>query len=323
MIEDSENICGYCKQADSEVLYHALDVFGCIYYINKCNKCKAYFLAPRPGEKALEEAYDSSYYGEKEEKFKPTFERVMDYFRLKRAKYLSKHLADNSKVLDIGCGNGRFLLNLLKFGNFRLYGTELEGNSAKRASIIAEINLKIGSLKKEDFEPDTFDAVTLFHVFEHLTEPQEALQTISEIIKKDGVLVISFPNITSIQSKLFKGKWLHLDPPRHLFYFKPRDFIKLMNTYGFELVRQKYFSIEQNPYGMSQSILNLFFTKREILFERLKGNKHYAKECSWFNIFMQKAFFIGSFPLFILSDLFASLLRKGATVEFTFKKANH
>jgi hypothetical protein len=133
-------------------------------------------------------------------------------------------------------------------------------------------------------------------------------------------LSISFPNIDSIQAKRFKGDWLHLDPPRHLLYFKADDFISLLKNYGFELKEENYFSMEQNPFGMVQSILNRHSKKRDILFESMKGNKDYLSDVKASQLFFHKAFFYCSFPLFIICDFFASLLKKSATVEFVFLK---
>ncbi len=314
------SICGYCKSDNSIFLYPTFDTFGQKYAIHQCNECKAYFLSPRPSDETLIKAYDDSYYGKKDEKFDGKVEKFVDYFRRKRAKRLSKYLNDKAKVLDIGCGNGKFLQSLLKYGKYDLLGIELEGNSAKRAAKIHEIKLKIGELQKDDFLENSIDAVCLFHVFEHLKEPKETLEYLTGMLKKEGVLMISFPNIDSFQSHFFKGIWLHLDPPRHLFFFAPKDFKKLMETYGFELLEEKYFITEQNPYGMVQSILNCFTKKREVLYESLKGNSEYAKGYSRFNLMFQKSFFIMTLPIFIITDIFASLFRKGATVEFIFKK---
>ena len=159
----------------------------------------------------LKKAYEPSYYGETSEKFIPLIENLVDYFRAARARYLAKFLNSEAKVLDIGCGNGRFLSYLTKIDNFQLFGTELEGNSARRAALVKGINLKIGELGINDFQPQTFDAITMFHVFEHLKEPVEMLEIISQIIKKDGILLVSFPNIAGFQSKLFKGDWFHME----------------------------------------------------------------------------------------------------------------
>lgn len=318
---DSVNPCGFCKTKNSKIQYPVSDIFGHNFNINKCNNCNAFFLSPFPTLQQLEMAYDSSYYGSNEKKFSfPIIENVLDYFRSGRARKLAKYLKENDNVLDIGCGNGRFLMYLKKLGNYNLFGTELPGNSAERTSKIKEINLKIGMLEYADFKPTTFSAITLFHVFEHLTEPKAILEIISIIIKPNGILIMSFPNIDSIQSKWFKGKWLHLDPPRHLFFFASNDFEKLLNSYGFDLINKKFMSFEQNPYGMVQSILNKIIKKREVLFERLKGNKQYAQEYSSVNILLQKLFFIATMPIFMITDIFVSIARRGATVEFTFKK---
>lgn len=317
----NQSICGFCKSTNSKTLYKTFDIFENNYSINKCNDCNAYFLAPRPSNKRLEQAYDSSYYGEKEEKFSsPLVEKVLDFFRSGRSCRVSKYLKNGDKILDIGCGNGRFLKYLLNYGKYELYGTEMEGNSANRTSKIPEIKLKIGSLNQNDFLDNYFDAISLFHVFEHLTEPLQTIEIIKKILKPGGIVVFSFPNISSLQSKIFKGKWLHLDPPRHLFFFSPNDFINIMQTNGFDVVKKHYFSLEQNPFGAVQSTLNLTTKKREVFFESLKGNKNYIKEYSKFNLFAQKMFFVFTMPLFAFNDLFLSIIGKSATVELTFKK---
>lgn len=319
-MNNQNHSCGYCKADDSRILYPASDVFGNDFTINHCNLCKAFFLSPRPSNELLAKAYDDSYYGKKDEKFEGLVEKFISYFRNNRAKRLSKYLPTGAKVLDIGCGNGKFLQSLLRIKSYELFGIEMEGNSAKRAARIKEIKLKIGALSKDDFNENSLDAVCLFHVFEHLTEPKETLQLLSGIIKKDGILMISIPNIDSFQSRIFKGKWLHLDPPRHLLFFTPTDLNNLLKEYGFELIHQKHFITEQNPYGMVQSILNCFTKKREVLYEALKGNTEYAKDYSSLNLQLQKLFFLATLPFFMGTDLIASMFKKGATVEFTFKK---
>jgi SAM-dependent methyltransferase len=207
-----------------------------------------------------------------------------------------------------------------KKGNFKLYGTEMQGKAAERTPKSGKIKLKIGKLDANDFPHNSFDAITLFQVFEHLTEPKNTLDIVSKIIKPKGILIISFPNIDSFQSRIFKGKWIHLDPPRHLFFFKPNDFFAEMKKYGFNLINQGHYSMEYNPYGMQQSILNCIIKKRDVLYEYLKGNKDYIKDYSKLNLFLQSMFFKITFPIFVISDLFESYFRKGAVVQFVFRK---
>ncbi len=319
--KNNQSICGYCKSIESVVKYKTFDIFDNQFTINKCKNCNAYFLAPRPTSEQISQAYDSSYYGEKEEKFSsPLVEKILDYFRSGRARRVSKYLKAGAKVLDVGCGNGRFLKYLLKYGTFELYGTEMEGNSAKRASRVKEINLKTGTLDSGDFEDNFFDAISLFHVFEHLVEPKETIITISKMVKPGGIAVFSFPNIASFQARFFKGKWLHLDPPRHLFFFDPKDFIEIMKEYGFNVISKHNVSFEQNPFGMVQSLLNFTTKKREVLFESLKGNANYIKEYSKINLLFQKLFFVFTMPFFAFTDLIVALFGKSATIEISFRK---
>src|SRR3989338_4447720 len=317
---DKPTPCGYCKKKYSQILYKTYDLHGNHYNLNQCKWCKAIFLSPRPNAKQLLMAYDNSYYGEGSEKFNKLIEAFLDHFRNQRAKLLVRYLGKNGKVLDIGCGNGKFLDALSKKGNFNLYGTEMPGKAAERASKLGKIKLKIGNLDANDFPHNSFDAITLFQVFEHLTEPKTTLDIVSKIIKPKGILIMSFPNIDSFQSRIFKGKWLHLDPPRHLFFFKPNDFFAEMKKYGFNLISQKHYSIEYNPYGMQQSILNCITKKRDVLYEYLKGNKDNAKGYSKLSLFLQSMLFKISFPIFVISDLFESYFRKGAVVQFVFRK---
>ena len=315
------NSCRYCKSNDVVELYPAPDIRNRIWYLFKCNTCNAYSLLPNPSPDDLKVAYDNSYYGKGINKFGFSIESFIDYFRKKKAKKLSKLISPNAKILDIGCGNGRFLHHFSSFGNnFELYGTEIEGGSAARAKSIKEINLRIGSVEELDFNPEFFDLITLIHVFEHLQNPEATLRVINKIIKKNGLLLISFPNISSWQSKIFKSNWYHLDPPRHLIFFSPTNFISMMEKIGFEMVSQKGCSFEQNPYGWIQSILNGLCKKREVLYERLKGNNTYAPEYTSLNIFFQKIFFIVLLPIFTIFDPIESFFKRSATVQFIFKK---
>jgi SAM-dependent methyltransferase len=313
-------LCRFCSCSDTSKQFPAVDIFKDEWYIFRCNNCNAFFLAPFPQPQQLKKAYDASYYGTGHEKFIFSVEQFIDFFRRRKSKKIASLIPENAKVLDIGCGNGKFLKHLSALGNYELYGTELEGGSAERASLIKEVKLKTGYLKEDDFPEEYFHAVTLFHVFEHLEEPKRTLEIIQKILKKNGVLILSFPNISGWQAKIFKGKWYHLDPPRHLIFFAPDDLAKIINDMGFMLVRKNYFSFEQNPYGWVQSILNSVGSRREYLYEKLKGNKKYAPEKGFFTYLMHLMFFIFSFPLFIVFDIVESLCCASATVRMEFRK---
>jgi SAM-dependent methyltransferase len=316
---NKDNLCVYCLCVNSRQLYETVSTAGDRFVLNKCLFCSCIFLSPNPTKQQLDIAYDDSYYGQSESKFPVWIEKVLDHFRTQRSRTVTRYVKTPGNVLDIGCGNGRFLKGLID-KKFCCYGIELPSMSAERASRIQGLNLKLGQLCEDDFGEHFFDVVTMWHVIEHLSMPRKTLQIIGKILKPGGYLMLSLPNIDSFQSRLFKGSWLHLDPPRHLFFFGALDLTKIMKTFGFEIVTIKYFSLEQNPFGIQQSILNCLLTKREVLFEVLKGNRSYAGEYSDVSILLQKIFYITTFPLFALLSLIESGLKKGGTMEMVFRK---
>lgn len=317
---EQQVLCRFCEGSDISERFPAADIFDQGWSICQCTSCKAFFLAPFPTEEQLRKSYDASYYGKGDHKFVFSVEQFIDFFRKRKARKISRIIPRNAKVLDVGCGNGKFLKHLSSLGAYELYGTELEGGSAERASSIKEISLKIGPLKENDYPGEYFNAVTLFHVFEHLEAPKKTLEIIYKILKQDGIFVLTFPNISGWQAKAFKGRWYHLDPPRHLIFFRPEDIAAIITGMGFSLKKINYFSFEQNPYGWVQSMLNVWHRKREFLYERLKGNKKYAQEYSGLRYFLNILFFILSFPLFAAFDIIESLFGKSATVRLEFRK---
>lgn len=312
--------CGYCRSTTSRPLLACADTTGHPWFWRTCLECGAVFLAPRPTADQLAAAYGTQYYGKSDTKFIGLEERFMVLCRNSRARRLAKLLPTGGSILDLGCGNGGFLSALGRRGAFRLSGIELKGASACRAASRPEIALKIGPLQAGTYPPDSFDLVTLFHVFEHLPEPRETLAIIHRILKPGGRLVMSFPNISSTQARIFRAAWLHLDPPRHLFLMPPRAFERATDSLGFRVERVRFASIEQNPYAFVQSLLNTVLRDRDVLYERLKGNLGYAPQHGRLSLLAQKTLAAALFPFAVGLDACEGAFGRAATVEFTLTK---
>lgn len=312
--------CLICKSNTSVPLFGLHDQYGDHFNWSVCNSCGANFLDPSPTKDQLYRAYANEYYGEGSKKFNSTVEKVLDQFRSAKAASLAKHLDTNAKILDIGCADGEFLHQLSKFGKFQLHGVELEGKAAQRAKERGGIELHVGALQVDSYSDESFDLISIVHVFEHLPDPVQSLEIISKMIKKGGLVYLEQPNIGSWQAKFFKGNWLHLDPPRHIHLLRDQQIIELMSDRGFELISKNYFSPQFNPFGVQQSILNLLLKKREVLYEHLKGNHSYTKEYSALNLWIQKLFHWFSFPLFVFTDMLASAFGQGGTMKLLFRK---
>jgi len=315
--------CPFCHSEQTHFEWDTIDLQGNKWNLYKCNSCNFYFLNPFPTDSQLNEAYDISYYGEGDKKFSfPLVEKVLDHFRSGRARSIKKLLNENihASVLDIGCGNGRFLnyLHNLRFTN--LFGIELPGNSANRAASYKYLKIFIGEIDHANFERESMNAITMFHVLEHMKNPLEIIPKVHSWLKLQGIFMVSFPNIASRQAQKFKGNWLHLDPPRHLNFIAPKDFILHMQQTGFELISEHYFSAEQNPFGYVQSDLNRHAPKREILFESLKGNKKYLQDVSKRTLWLHRLYFALTMPYYFCLDVVESWQKKSGTVTFVFKK---
>lgn len=319
-------ICLNCGSNESHEFFRLADISEQIHTLYKCSSCGLVFLNPLPSNAEIDKMYSPEYYGKGEtEKFKASMVvRMIAFFSRKRAKRLSVHLKTGARVMDVGCGNGRFLEHLHSFNStFELHGIEIQANAALRASQRLEGRAWIHTVTglERFFGKNAFDAISFIHVFEHLPEPARTMDELAVVIRPGGIVMIVIPNIMSVQAQRHKHNWFHLDPPRHIHFYPPEVLKNELQKRGFALLSERYHDIEQNPYGSVQSILNAFLKKRDVLFERLKGNKKYAPTYGWFRILFMKLFWFGMFPLCVFSDRIAALRRKGATVEFIFRKS--
>lgn len=283
----------------------------------ECQGCGLVFLSPRPEKKEILQFYEQDYYGEGLQKFHSWLEAPRLFFAWNRIRRVKKLLPHPGKALDIGCGQGTFL-QLLKKEGWECYGTELTEESAARASRKG-ISVSVGEIDENRFGPHSFDLITLWHVLEHLPEPPKTLKTLTHLLKKGGILAISTPNIDSLQAKIGRDQWFHLDPPRHLFLYSPRTLEQMIESFGFRLLKLHHFSLEQNPYGWLQSLLNLMGLPENSLYMILKNTPNLRKEHLTFSQ-KGKALLLagGLLPYCLVLSLIMGRMQRGGTIEAYF-----
>lgn len=236
-----------------------------------CEGCGVRALEPPPTDAELAAAYAEEYYGASRRKFIGPIAALVGWFQGGRARWMARQVPRGGRILDIGCGNGGFLEQMQRRG-YRVEGTERTAASAAR--VPPSIPVHVGDLLDLSLEPHAYDAVTLFHVFEHLAHPHETLQKIQGLLRPGGTLCLSLPNAESAQARRYGLAWFHHDPPRHLFGFGPQSLTRLLTTTGFRVERISTWSWEQNPYGDIQSGLNAAGFPRDRLYRQLKGLSH-------------------------------------------------
>ncbi|HEY2924929.1 MAG TPA: class I SAM-dependent methyltransferase, partial [Candidatus Eisenbacteria bacterium] len=234
-------------------------------------------LDPRPGPGEIASRYSDAYYGAGSRKFVPAIEGVVDGFRSRRARLAGRLVnairpVGGGSVLDIGCGSGQFLAHLARRGH-ECHGTELSAETGKRASKIPGLHMHFGALDSEIFAEGTFHLISIWHVLEHLPDPDRALRFCHRWLVEGGALLIAVPNGDSWQARLFGGSWFHLDPPRHFHHFSQGSLETMLGDAGFRVERMRTLSWEQNVYGILQSLLNAMGFPRDEFYEVLKRNR--------------------------------------------------
>jgi predicted TPR repeat methyltransferase len=178
-------------------------------------------------------------------------------------------------LLDLGCGTGAFALEMQRRG-WNVAVTELNdavledlrgrGLEAKRPD----------EAEREGFAGGKFDAITAWHVLEHVPDPLRLARWSAANLNAGGVFQASLPNLASWQATLFGRHWMHLDVPRHLYHFTPATLKTLLDRAGLQIISTSTLAIEYDLFGVIQSALNAVCSRPNVLFERLTAHEHPA-----------------------------------------------
>jgi SAM-dependent methyltransferase len=172
------------------------------------------------------------------------------------------------RLLDVGSGKGAFLAAARDAG-WETLGVEYAPEAAEAARAAFGVDVIV-----ENFldvrELGTFDLVTMWHVLEHLTDPIGALARAADCLNPGGRLLVSVPNLESLQARLGGEDWFHLDLPRHLFHFTPRSLTTLVERAGFRVVRISYLYPEVEVIGLLQTALNRLGIENDLLYRFAK-----------------------------------------------------
>src|SRR5260221_684054 len=123
------------------------------------------------------------------------------------------------KLLDIGAGTGAFVAHMKQQG-WEVTGLEPDEVAREKARTDNRVQL-LEMDQLFSFPPVSFDAITLWHVLEHVHELHPYMERLKTLIKRDGRIFIAVPNYTSYDAAVYQGAWAAYDVPRHLYHFSP------------------------------------------------------------------------------------------------------
>jgi len=206
-------------------------------------QCGLIWLDPVPVEEDIGKAYQN-YYTHKvcfKKGIKNFVYRMMNGVILRitrvnkeqrRINYMYLEDVRPGKMLEVGCGSGQFLDRIQRAG-WKVEGVEIDSRAAEYAHEKYGVPVHVGTLESVQYPDNTFDAVTMNHVIEHIYDPVALLQECRRVLKPGGRLVVVTPNTKSYGHRRFRQYWRDLDPPRHLHVFSPETLRMVAERAGF------------------------------------------------------------------------------------------
>lgn len=236
-----------CPNCGNENIFKVLSandhtVSGEEFEIWECKNCTLRFTQNIPEQEDIGRYYQSENYishsDTKRGLVNNLYHAVRKHTLIQKKKLIETSTKKSTgNILDLGAGTGAFL-NAMKKAGWDSTGIEPDKTARAKASELYGIFLKES---KEFFSlaPESFDAITLWHVLEHVHPLHDYVKKMEELLKKDGKLFVAVPNYTSADAKMYGSFWAAYDVPRHLYHFSSKAMETLLNTHGLRLEKIK------------------------------------------------------------------------------------
>lgn len=250
-----------CEEYNKEIECVDYTVSKRVFQIVSCKKCGFFQTYPFPSESEISLYYQSQEYISHSDKKSSIFDLIYHLVRkytLIQKLNLIKNYVSHGTILDYGCGTGYFL-ETCKKNNFTTYGVEVNDTARQLAK-----NKNLNVLKDfNELKNLKFDIITLWHVLEHLYNPDHYIKDFYNLLNNNGYLILAVPNKNSYDAQFYQEYWAGYDVPRHLFHFRKKDILMLTRgKYNLVDIQPMFFdafyvSMLSEKYKNS----NLFFLK--------------------------------------------------------------
>lgn len=218
----------------------------------RCERCRHVYLNPRPDESELPAIYPPTYYSYVQRENRPPPGTSPGAIGRLRERYHASQLrdafgdllrpGDRLRVLDVGCGDGRFLdLMRVAFGDaVDTYGIDFDQESVDIAARAGH-QTQVGTIEEAEYEADFFDVVYISHVIEHLASPRAFLERAHGLLRARGVVHVETPNLDCTEARLFRRTyWGGYHFPRHWHLFTPETMERLGRECGYDVAPARF-----------------------------------------------------------------------------------
>lgn len=223
-----------------------MDLFSCSdflvthekFNIVKCKNCHLKATFPSPDIHTLPSYYKSDEYSSHSESARTLVDVIYRVVRLrmirKKYKWINTYIGGGN-LLDIGCGTGE----LLEYFRKRKWDVKgIEPNDKARMLAEEKNLIVLETLEEILHSKERYSVISMWHVLEHVPDPNQYLTIIRNILDEKGVLVVALPNPESLDAKIYGPDWAAYDVPRHLFHFNPMNVEQLFKKNGFYLINE-------------------------------------------------------------------------------------
>ncbi len=205
------------------------------YEMFECQACSLIFVDPIPSNEDLNTFYQnyhktSQYTGKLASKQRRARKRIKSI----------RKLAQGKSFVDIGCNAG-FAVEAARTLGLDAYGIDLDHTAIDYArEYFPQATFDAMSIQELAATDKTFDIIYCSEVIEHLPELGSFVDALFNILRKDGVLFLTTPDIAHYAIKKDRLDWDAVRPPEHLFYFSKKSLGQLLDAHGFKRVKFKF-----------------------------------------------------------------------------------
>lgn len=236
--------CPVCGATAIREVLKAKDytVSGEIFSVFECGTCTARFTQEVPGADSIAPYYKSENYISHSNTSKGLVNTLYQWVRKRTLKQKRKLIRQQTglasgRLLDLGSGTGAFAGEMKAHG-WEVTGLEPDADARQVAKGSFGVELQDTS-RFYELADKQFDAITMWHVLEHVHDLQGYMAKLKTLLKEKGRIVIAVPNYTSGDAAAYGACWAAYDVPRHLYHFSPAAMKSLVEKHGLRLLEYK------------------------------------------------------------------------------------
>jgi len=226
-------------------------------------------LVTHPRPKDLDPYYESQGYISHTDGKTSLFERLYQAVKRvnlrKKLQYIDNQDNKTNSLLDVGAGTGDFV-QLARSKGYEAHGME---PNAKARGLAAQKQIDLAP-GWADLPQRKYDAITLWHVLEHLPDLKEKVRVLCSLLEEDGRLVVAVPNFKSYDANHYGSFWAGYDVPRHLWHFSRKSIGRIFAEEGMDII------------AIHPLWFDAFYVS--LLSEKYKGGKGHMLKGFWFGL---------------------------------------